>query len=64
MLLTIPTTSEPNLDDLNVSLYVASPITGLLQSEALVHAKDKSKTIFVLGLIAKIFNLGRDKSKN
>ena len=47
---------EPNLDDKRF-VYVGVPITGLTVEALGGTAKDKGKNIFVLGLIAKIFNL-------
>jgi 2-oxoglutarate ferredoxin oxidoreductase subunit alpha len=51
---------EPNLDDKRF-VYVGVPITGLTVEALGGTAKDKGKNIFVLGLIAKIFNLDADK---
>src|SRR5213595_2948449 len=53
---------EPNLDDKRF-VYVGVPITGLTVEALGSTAKDKSKNIFVLGLIAKIFNLDVEKLK-
>ena len=53
---------EPNLDDKRF-VYVGVPITGLTVEALGGTAKDKGKNIFVLGLIAKIFNLDADKLK-
>src|SRR5256884_3167143 len=53
---------EPNLDDKRF-FYVGVPITGLTVEALGGTAKDKGKNIFVLGLIAKIFNLDVDKLK-
>ncbi len=53
---------EPNLDDKRF-VYVGVPITGLTIEALGGTAKDKGKNIFVLGLIAKIFNLDADKLK-
>ena len=53
---------EPNLDDKRF-VYVGVPITGLTVEALGGTAKDKGKNIFVLGLIAKIFNLDGDKLK-
>jgi 2-oxoglutarate/2-oxoacid ferredoxin oxidoreductase subunit alpha len=53
---------EPNLDDKRF-LYVGIPITGLTVEALGGTAKDKGKNIFVLGLIAKIFQLDADKLK-
>jgi 2-oxoglutarate/2-oxoacid ferredoxin oxidoreductase subunit alpha len=51
---------EPNLDDKRF-VYVGVPITGLTVEALGGTAKDKGKNIFVLGLIAKIFNLDAEK---
>ncbi len=51
---------EPNLDDKRY-VYVGVPITGLTVEALGGTAKDKGKNIFVLGLIAKIFNLDVEK---
>src|SRR5437773_2056858 len=53
---------EPNLDDKRF-VYVGVPITGLTIEALGGTAKDKGKNIFVLGLIAKIFNLDAEKLK-
>src|SRR5256714_6525547 len=53
---------EPNLDDKRF-VYVGVPITGLTVEALGGTAKDKGKNIFVLGLIAKIFNLDAEKLK-
>src|SRR5213080_3209961 len=53
---------EPNLDDRRF-VYVGVPITGLTIEALGGTAKDKGKNIFVLGLIAKIFNLDAEKLK-
>jgi 2-oxoglutarate ferredoxin oxidoreductase subunit alpha len=53
---------EPNLEDKRY-VYVGIPITGLTVEALGGTAKDKGKNIFVLGLIAKIFNLDADKLK-
>jgi 2-oxoglutarate ferredoxin oxidoreductase subunit alpha len=53
---------EPNLDDKRF-LYVGIPITGLTVEALGGTAKDKGKNIFVLGLIAKIFQLDVEKLK-
>src|SRR5256884_1934855 len=53
---------EPNVDDKRF-VYVGVPITGLTIEALGGTAKDKGKNIFVLGLIAKIFNLDVDKLK-
>ena len=51
---------EPNLDDKRF-VYVGVPITGLTVEALGGTAKDKGKNIFVLGLIAKIFDLDVEK---
>ncbi len=51
---------EPNLDDKRF-VYVGVPITGLTVEALGGTAKDKGKNIFVLGLIAKIFQLDIEK---
>ncbi len=51
---------EPNLDDRRF-VYVGVPITGLTVEALGGTAKDKGKNIFVLGLIAKVFNLDVEK---
>ncbi len=53
---------EPNLDDKRF-LYVGIPITGLTVEALGGTAKDRGKNIFVLGLIAKIFQLDAEKLK-
>src|SRR5216110_1860158 len=53
---------EPNVDDKRF-VYVGVPITGLTVEALGGTAKDKGKNIFVLGLIAKIFNLDVEKLK-
>jgi 2-oxoglutarate/2-oxoacid ferredoxin oxidoreductase subunit alpha len=53
---------EPNLDDKRF-FYVGVPITGLTIEALGGTARDKGKNIFVLGLIAKIFNVDVDKLK-
>src|SRR5438309_10956050 len=53
---------EPDLDDKRF-VYVGVPITGLTVEALGGTAKDKGKSIFVLGLIAKIFHLDVDKLK-
>src|ERR1700734_595186 len=53
---------QPNLDDKRF-VYVGVPITGLTVEALGGTAKDKGKNIFVLGLIAKIFNLDDEKLK-
>ncbi len=47
---------QPNLDDKRF-VYVGIPITGLTVEALGGTAKDKGKNIFILGLIAKIFDL-------
>ncbi len=51
---------EPNLEDKRY-VYVGVPITGLTIEALGGTAKDKGKNMFVLGLIAKIFNLDTEK---
>ncbi len=51
---------EPDLDDKRY-VYVGVPITGLTVEALGGTAKDKGKNIFVLGLIAKIFQLDVEK---
>ena len=51
---------EPNLDDKRF-VYVGVPITGLTVEALGGTAKDKGKNIFVLGLIAKMFDLDVEK---
>lgn len=51
---------QPNLDDRRF-VYVGVPITGLTIEAMGGTAKDKGKNIFVLGLIARIFNLNVEK---
>src|SRR5438046_7036108 len=51
---------EPNLADKRF-VYVGVPIPGLTIEALGGTAKDKGKNIFVLGLIANIFNLDADK---
>ena len=51
---------EPNLDDKRF-VYVGVPITGLTVEALGGTAKDKGKNIFLLGLIAKVFNLDVEK---
>src|SRR5213596_1114645 len=53
---------EPNRDDRRF-VYVGVPITGLTIEALGGTAKDKGKNIFVLSLIAKIFNLDAEKLK-
>jgi 2-oxoglutarate ferredoxin oxidoreductase subunit alpha len=52
----------PDLDDRRF-VYVGVPITGLTVEALGGTAKDKGKNIFVLGLLAKIFNLDATKLK-
>jgi 2-oxoglutarate ferredoxin oxidoreductase subunit alpha len=47
---------KPNLDDKRV-LYMGVPITGRTVEAVGGSSKDKGKNIFVLGLLAKLFNL-------
>src|SRR6266480_3217242 len=51
---------EPNLDDKRF-VYVGVPITGLTVEALGGTAKDKGKSIFVLGLLTKIFSLDGEK---
>ena len=51
---------EPDLEDKRY-VYVGVPITGLTVEALGGTAKDKGKNIFVLGLIAKIFQLDVEK---
>jgi 2-oxoglutarate ferredoxin oxidoreductase subunit alpha len=51
---------QPNLDDKRF-VHVGIPITGLTVEALGGTAKDKGKNIFVLGLIAKIFDLDTAK---
>ncbi len=53
---------QPNLDDKRF-VNVGVPITGLTIEALGGTAKDKGKNIFVLGLLAKIFNLDIEKLK-
>ena len=53
---------EPDLEDKRF-VYVGVPITGLTVEALGGSAKDKGKNIFVLGLVASIFNLNADKLK-
>ena len=53
---------EPDLDDKRF-VYVGVPITGLTVEALGGTARDKGKNIFVLGLVAAIFNLNVDKLK-
>ena len=53
---------EPDLNDKRF-VYVGVPITGLTVEALGGTAKGKGKNIFVLGLIAAIFNLDADKLK-
>src|SRR5246127_1359553 len=54
---------QPDLDDKRF-VYVGVAITGLTVEALGGTAKDKGKNIFVLGLIAAIFNLDAEKLKN
>jgi len=54
---------QPNLDDKRF-VYVGIPITGLTVEALGGTAKDKGKNIFVLGLIAKVFDLDTEKLTN
>jgi 2-oxoglutarate ferredoxin oxidoreductase subunit alpha len=51
---------QPNLDDKRF-VYVGIPITGLTVEALGGTAKDKGKNIFILGLLAKIFDLDVEK---
>ncbi len=51
---------QPNLEDKRF-VYVGIPITGLTVEALGGTAKDKGKNIFILGLIAKIFDLDTEK---
>jgi len=51
---------QPDLDDKRF-VYVGIPITGLTVEALGGTAKDKGKNIFILGLLAKIFDLDVDK---
>ncbi|MEO8351990.1 MAG: 2-oxoacid:acceptor oxidoreductase family protein, partial [Chthoniobacteraceae bacterium] len=53
---------QPDLDDKRF-VYVGIPITGLTVEALGGTAKDKGKNIFVLGLVAKIFDLNIEKLK-
>ena len=53
---------QPNLDDKRF-VYVGIPITGLTVEALGGTAKDKGKNVFVLGLLAKIFDLDVEKLK-
>jgi 2-oxoglutarate ferredoxin oxidoreductase subunit alpha len=53
---------QPNLEDKRF-VYVGIPITGLTVEALGGTAKDKGKNIFILGLIAKIFDLDTVKLK-
>jgi 2-oxoglutarate ferredoxin oxidoreductase subunit alpha len=53
---------QPNRDDRRF-VYVGVPITGLTVEALGGTAKDKGKNIFVLGLLASIFNLNTEKLK-
>jgi 2-oxoglutarate/2-oxoacid ferredoxin oxidoreductase subunit alpha len=54
---------QPNLEDKRF-VNVGVPITGLTIEALGGTAKDKGKNIFVLGLLAKIFNLDIEKLKS
>ena len=51
---------QPNLDDKRY-VYVGIPITGLTVEALGGTAKDKGKNVFILGLLAKIFDLDTAK---
>jgi 2-oxoglutarate ferredoxin oxidoreductase subunit alpha len=51
---------QPDLDDKRF-VYVGIPITGLTVEALGGTAKDKGKNVFILGLIAKIFDLDTEK---
>ncbi len=53
---------QPDLDDKRF-VYVGVPITGLTVEALGGTAKDKGKNLFVMGLIAKIFDLDVEKLK-
>jgi 2-oxoglutarate ferredoxin oxidoreductase subunit alpha len=53
---------QPNLDDKRF-VYVGIPITGLTVEALGGTAKDKGKNVFILGLLAKIFDLDLEKLK-
>ena len=53
---------QPNLEDKRF-VNVGVPITGLTIEALGGTAKDKGKNVFVLGLLAKIFNLDTEKLK-
>jgi 2-oxoglutarate ferredoxin oxidoreductase subunit alpha len=53
---------QPNLDDRRY-VYVGVPVTGLTVEALGGTAKDKGKNIFILGLIARIFDLDSEKLK-
>jgi 2-oxoglutarate/2-oxoacid ferredoxin oxidoreductase subunit alpha len=53
---------EPNLDDKRF-VYAGIPITGLTVEALGGTAKDKGKNVFIMGLLAKIFDLDVDKLK-
>ena len=53
---------QPNLDDKRF-LYIGIPITGLTVEALGGTAKDKGKNVFILGLVAKIFDLNVEKLK-
>ena len=54
---------EPNFDDKRF-VYVGVPISGLTVEAIGGTAKDKGKNIFVLGLIAKIFDLDAESCRS
>jgi len=53
---------QPDLDDKRY-VYVGIPITGLTVEALGGTAKDKGKNVFILGLLAKIFDLDVEKLK-
>jgi len=53
---------HPNLDDKRF-VYVGIPITGLTVEALGGTAKDKGKNVFILGVLAKIFDLDTEKLK-
>jgi len=53
---------QPDLDDKRF-VYVGIPITGLTVEALGGTAKDKGKNIFIMGLLAKIFDLDVEKLK-
>ena len=53
---------QPDLEDRRF-VYVGIPITGLTVEALGGTAKDKGKNVFILGLLAKIFDLNVDKLK-